>query len=1338
MLKKFDENLLLFSTKFVEQKEYWLNKLSADIEKTAIGSVHSEMPPSGDGIEKIRLEISRELSERLMNMSNRSDLSLYIVLLAALKTLIYRYGNNEHIIIRSPLYRLNISDETLNDFLLIYDGVHGHMTFRELVLAVSRSVLDAYENQDYPFDKLIEASFNIPASQVHGSFTDVECSLQSIHANNHAGDLQCRFALEFELDKESVHSQVIYNAHAYEREFIQRFVEHYKAILESSVMNVDARIATLSFLSEEEREQLIFGFNRTETFPEEMSVCGFIQNHASRSADRIALSSDHSHMTYFKLNQRANRWARIFKEKGLEEGNLAAVLLDRSFLMAEAIIAAWKLGCAYIPVDPQDPTGRILNIIGDSDAGLLVRESRYADLEVGCDGVETVETDLLVERVEDGGDENPELLTEPEGLAYIIYTSGSTGKPKGAMIEHPGMMNHIQNKIVDLRITDESIIAQNASHTFDISVWQFFAALVAGGRTVIYPEEIVLSAGPFLDRVVNDRITILEVVPSYLSIMLELLDLKSRTFQFLRYLLVTGETVNPRLVDRWYEKYSHIEVVNAYGPTEASDDITHGFIGPGSYKERVPIGRPLANLNIYIVDRHMQLCPVGVKGEICVSGTGIGRGYLNRPEQTRSVFSVDPFLDRSEVRLYKTGDLGCFRNDGSIDFFGRKDYQVKIRGHRIELGEIEQKLARHPLVKEALIIDAEHQGIKSLWGYYIPRNRSDSIEFSEMRQYLLKELPDYMVPAYLVQLDRFPLTSNGKVDRKKLPEPTENLTEKRHLPPRSDLEKRLVDIWAEVLGIDKDNIGIDVNFFELGGDSINAIQISARLQKYQLNLDIKDIFLNPTIEQLAKCVKRVDRIIDQQTVTGVVELTPIQRWFFETHFAGGHHFNQSLMIHSKAGFKRESVQKVFEKIVEHHDALRMIFDIRGDRDIIQRNRDVDEGSLFDFEFLNMVGKSNIGGEIARESNRIQGGINLHDGPLIRLGQFHTPEGDHLLLVIHHLVIDGISWRILMEDFAIGYQQLERGEEVRFQNKTDSFKYWSEKFIEYSDHEAILEDLEYWKAVERCDVKSISRDFEAEGEQKKYKYNRTITMYLDEQETENLLKEVNRAFNTDINDILLSALGLAVREWGGLDKVLINLEGHGRDSIFSDINISRTVGWYTSQFPVLLDMGRWDDLAGYIKTVKETLRNIPNDGMSYGILRYLTPAEKKGDFTFSLKPEISFNYLGQIAPPMNLNDIGASTMSMGDTINPELHMQYAVDINGKVEDKRLEMSFTYNRNEYEESHIKRLADSYYSNLNKLINYCMNREDSELTLSDFTSKSIDQQDLDTIFDDLENLA
>lgn len=573
-----------------------------------------------------------------------------------------------------------------------------------------------------------------------------------------------------------------------------------------------------------------------------------------------------------------------------------------------------------------------------------------------------------------------------------------------------------------------------------------------------------------------------------------------------------------------------------------------------------------------------------------------------------------------------------------------------------------------------------------------------------------------MIPAHFVQLPRMPLTPNDKIDRKALPAPEGNaLIGGEYVAPRNEVERTLADVWQAVLNADR--VGVTDHFFELGGDSIKSIQVSSRLHQAGYKLEIRDLFKYPTISQLSLHVKPIGRTIDQGEVTGETVLTPIQQWFFESSFVDSHHFNQSVMLYRKDRFDEETVGHVLQKLAEHHDALRMVFR-KTEQGFSARNRAIQEGGLFTLDVFDFKDEQHTGQVVEAKATDIQAGINLENGPLMKAGLFQCADGDHLLLTVHHAVVDGVSWRILMEDFALGYEQAVKNENIRFPAKTDAYRTWSEQLAAYAQSAELAKERAYWQDVEQIEVPAIPKDMETDMTTQQD--SESLFVRLTPEETELLLKRVHRAYNTEMNDILITALGIAIRNWTGHERVRINLEGHGRESIGTDIDINRTVGWFTTKFPVVLEPESDRDLAYQIKQVKERLRRIPNKGLGYGVCRYLSKSEDS--LVWGAEPEINFNYLGQFDDDVNQDEIGISAYSSGSPASDRQARSFVLDINGMVLDGALSLDLSYSRKQYRKETMEFFAQGLEQSLRELIAHCVGKEHTELTPSDVQFKGL----------------
>ncbi|MCP5106114.1 MAG: AMP-binding protein [bacterium] len=802
--------------------------------------------------------------------------------------------------------------------------------------------------------------------------------------------------------------------------------------------------------------------------------------------------------------------------------------------------------------------------------------------------------------------------------------------------------------------------------------------------------------------------------------------------------IVGGEVLDTSLAGDIHEIFGgKTAIYNEYGPTETVVGCMIYKYDPGSDgRSSVPIGIPAANTGIYLLDNNRQPVPPGAGGELYISGHGVARGYINRPRLTTETFIDNPF--EPGQTMYKSGDMARMLLDGNIEFLGRSDDQVKIRGFRIETGEIANRLTSHKDVKEAVVIQRERAGSQYLCAYIVPDAAGNpDLEApptvpEELKAYLAQELPDYMIPAFFVPIERIPLTPNGKINRHALPDPEIQVTES-YEAPGNDIEEALTEIWREVLGLE--TVGINDNFFDIGGDSIKVIQIVSRLMRHKLHLEIKDLYSNPTIKQAAGFARPSDGTAEaeQGTITGNVKLTPIQNWFFKNHATNRHHYNQAVMIYRPEGFDEEYLHKIFEQIVHHHDALRMTYEINGAR-INQENRGFEEeppDRLFDLEVFDLRHSTGVEAEIQQEAGRIQESIELDRGPLVKLGLFKTAEGDHLLIAVHHLVVDGVSWRILFEDFSILFGQLQKEEELKLPLKSTSFKEWAEKLSHYADSSALVQEIPYWRKIEQTHSPPLPK--KSTALERKFKNYHTLSAQLSEEHTRMLLKDVNRAYNTEINDILLGALAAALKNWTGKTTALVDLEGHGRETIMDNVQIARTVGWFTSLFPVVLEMQDNHHTVDVIKNTKEMLRHIPNKGTGYGILKYLSADPR--DLRFPLKPEISFNYLGKMDEDINTGIFRLSPFSPGDSADPEIEKTYSMDITGVIVEEKLNMSVKYHTGEFDEATISSFITGYMDALRQIIQHCRAAEGTEITESDMTASDFEEGEADSIFEELQ---
>jgi amino acid adenylation domain-containing protein/non-ribosomal peptide synthase protein (TIGR01720 family) len=1385
------QNSLIKGGDIKQQEAYWLKEFVGEIPVLDLPLDFKRPAVQSFAGNYLHFAISKENNQSLEKLALKEEATLHMVLLALLSILFSKLSGQEDIVIGTGTAGRKFPDlqpimGMFVNTLALRNYPRGQKTFNGFLKEVKEHALEAYDNQDYPFEELVEKA-DVNKDPARNPLFDVMFVLQNMDlSENRAPHPELipigdeRKVAKFDLTLAAWESggqlffTVSYCTKLFKKETMVRFTNYFKKIVNDVLANPGLKLSDLEIISPEEKHLLLHDFNQIPgEFPKNKTIHELFEDQVEKTPDNIAVGGQvgpGASLTYKELNGCSHQLARLLRLKGVHTDAIVGIMLEPSLEMIIGLIAILKANGAYLPIVPDYPHERIFYMLEDSSAKLLITSDnlfengtkrRWED-RINLEIIFTNSTSMPGCPASSLPGSHPS--THPpcspsrsSSLAYVIYTSGSTGKPKGTLTTHFNVIRVVKDcNYIDLRATDR--ILQLSNYAFDGSVFDIYGALLNGAALVTIERQKVLAAHQLAEVIKNEQITVFFITTALFNV---LVDLEVDCFGKVRKILFGGEKVSVEHSAKALKYLGKDRIIHVYGPTETTVYATYYFINHiHETAATIPIGKPISYTAVYILDKYLKPIPTGISGEIYIGGAGVARGYLNNPELTNSKFQfpipkqtpnpnaqipnkdvpfgqamqyhsphLHPVTPSRQYPIYLTGDLGRWLPEGNIEFLGRLDHQVKIRGFRIETEEIETQILKHEKVKETVVIakDLQEGGDKYLCAYIITES---GFTGEALREYLSGKLPGYMVPRYFLQLENIPLTPNGKVDTRALPLPGPGQSRGTYVPPGNDMESALVNVWQEVLGVQR--IGITDNFFEIGGDSIKVIQIIARLKKYRLELNVSDLFLNPTIKELVPCLRPIHREIDQSPVVGEVELTPIQQWFFETRFTHRHHFNHSVMIYKEEGFDENLLEKVFTRITTHHDALRMVYQIEGDN-VIQRNRDAKRKS-FDLEKFNLRECEDAGAEIQKEANRVQQGINLTTGPLLKLGLFKTGTGDHLLIVLHHLVVDGVSWRILLEDFSIGYQQAQRGEEIRFQDKTDSFKDWSQQLKEYAAGKKALKELGYWQELEQIEIEPLPKDFQIPKEKKKNKNIVKLDFLLNNEETGKLLKKVNWAYNTEINDILLCVLGLAIKDWAGCENLLVNLEGHGREPIIKGVDTSRTVGWFTSQYPVVLDMGNADNLSYEIKLVKETLRRVPNKGIGYGILKYLSPNEKKQGCSLQRNPEISFNYLGEFGQDSGSQHTRLSPLSPGQSISPESRQIFTVSVNGVIMAGRLGVSFYYNRYEYRQSTMKKLANRFKLNLLKVITHCGEKKEKELTPFDLGGSDISLETLDRIKADM----
>ncbi|MEC1231212.1 amino acid adenylation domain-containing protein, partial [Bacillus paralicheniformis] len=1136
------------------QKEYWLNIFKGEI---PVLNMPTDYPrPQMHSVEGDRLgfAIDSELTKKLKRIAKDNGATMYMLLLAAYTVLLRTYSGQEDVIIGTPIqgrkhHELKHVIGMFVNTLAMRNHPKGDKTFAEYLQDVKETALKAYENQDYQFDDLVE-QLDLERDMSRNPLFDTMFVLQNLET----ADAEIE-GLTFEPFESDIHISKFdltlsaiekgskiefdleYCTKLFKRETVERMAAHFVRVLEDISKQTDKRLDQIEAMSEDEKNALLYRFNDTKTdAPTAKTICQLFAERAETSPDKTAVVFEDQKLTYRQLHERSNQLARFLREKGVQPDTAVGIMVDRSPEMIIGLLGILKAGGAYLPLDPAYPEDRIKYILGDSQTKFLLSEEALIKKRAFIKEAGMINIDIHDKQIAAQDAARLEPVSHSGDLAYIIYTSGSTGKPKGVLIEQKGLSNLVSAVVKLMHLNTESRVIQFASLSFDASAFEIFPALASGAALVLGRQEEMMPGQPLTSFLRQHEITHATLPPTVLNV------LDESGLENLKVIVSAGSACNEELAKRWSGNRLFI---NAYGPTETTVCATAGVYGGSG---RPHIGSPIANTNVYVLDQNQKPVPTGVVGELCVGGISLARGYLNRRELTAEKFISHPF--ESGERLYRTGDLARWLPDGHLEFLGRIDHQVKIRGYRIELGEIENQLLKLDKIDEAAVIARKDDDNSDyLCAYIVSKEDWTSTELSE---WLEKELPHYMIPAYFVRLDKLPLTANDKVDRKALPAPDRHVaTGAEYEAPRNDTEAKLVDIWRDVLGAG--DIGISHHFFAAGGDSIKALQIVSRLSRLGLKLEMKDLFANPRIKDLAKYVKKQSQRQNGNTiVTGHAELAPIQKWYFAHNKEELDHFNQSFVLFRKGGFDESCVKKAFNKLMEQHDALRMIYEEKGG-DFIQYNRSFRE-DLFDLDVYDVRGLDRQAEKVYELATSIQKQSSIRKGKLVHLGIFRADEGDHLLIVIHHLVVDGVSWRILFEDFETLYSQALKGQTLEIGYKTDSYQEFARRLKAYAHSRTLSKEAEYWRNIAKARVRFIPPKNVLKEDV--YENSTTLSIKLGKEATADLLRNTNRAYNTEINDILLTALLTGARDITGENKLKVMMEGHGREDILEGVDITR--------------------------------------------------------------------------------------------------------------------------------------------------------------------------------------
>ena len=1273
------------------------------------------------------------LDQRLRAFSARAQTTLYTTMLAVFQIVLHRISGQRDIRIGTPVanrHRREIEGVVgcFANTLVIRAELGPETTFAHHLEAVKRSLAAAQSNQDLPFDRLVDAlaparglgatplfqilfSWHRRAAVAGATVGELTIAPQPI------ADRTAKFDVVLHLadDDTRLAGELLYRAERFAPATMATIAQRLSRLAAAAIDAPDRPLAQLPWLSAAEHAQ-IARWNATDRPAPRGSLHAAIAGWARATPDAPAVQFEQTRLSYAALGARAARIAGALAQRGVRPEARVGLAVPRSLDLVAGLLGILQAGAAYVPLDPRTPPARLRELVADAGIAQVVAHGAAAEaLRAAGAQVLAVDDPAALEVAPLAAIEVP-----PDAAAYVIYTSGSTGRPKGVVISHGAITSYAHGLLARLALPAGATMAMVSTPTADLGHTVLFGALVGGGLLHVVSEDRCFDPDRMAAYMRDHAVDVLKITPSHLGGLLQ----AARPGDALpRHTLILGGEAAPAELLARIRRHASCRIVNHYGPTEttvgaltyaasAADDL-----GPAA---GLPLGAPLPDRQAYVLGADLAAMPPGLIGELYLAGAGVARGYLGRPDATADRFLPDPFRPGGG-RLYRTGDRARYRGDGNIEFLGRADDQIKLRGHRVEPGEIRAALLRVPGIAEAHVALREPPNAPArLVAYLIPA--AGPLDAAAVAAALAAWLPEHMVPADLVWLDRFPLTANGKLDRKALPAPGAPVAT-AGAAPRTALEAQIAAIWRDVLAVDA--IGVDDNFFSRGGDSLLAFQVVARLRQAGVTLTIPQLFAHQTVAALARVAQQTEAGAPPSQparTEGRVALTPIQRWLFSRELARPHHFNQSVLLELRAAADPAALAAALVRLTAHHDGLRLRF--RRDGATWQQFYAPGSPTTGLLEQLSLAGAADPEAGLAAAIERTQRSLDLEHGPLLRalLVDLGPGRAGRLLVVAHHLVVDGVSWRVVLEDLGALYRDLARGAEPVLPAPTSTYQAWAEALAAYAAGPAAVDPAVFAASPEEAPL-PVYGDERANT----VAASRAVHTALDPAETAALLARAPAAYRTRVDDLLLAALALTLCEWTGGRSAQVQLENHGREPLFDAIDTSRTVGWFTAAYPQRLTPAPRGELAGTIQRVKEQLRAVPRRGIDHGVRRYLAEDPAYA----GAAPRLTFNYLGQFD---HVFDAAAPFLpareATGDERDPDGLRDRWFDVIGMVEGHRLHVAWHYCPELHPPALVGQLAERYLHHLRAVIAHCCDPAHHGITPSDVPLAGLDQAGLDAL--------
>lgn len=1180
----------------IKERDYWLDKLSGDLVRSSFPTDIQDNSMSSAGTATVEFELKGDVYERAMRLCNRYDQVLHMILLAGVTGLLNRYTGHRDIIIGVPIYKQEMEGEFINTILAIRSRLSADTGFKEFLVQIRQTMIEATENQNYPIESLL---YKLKPAESGGGFAlfDTVVLLENIHDERYISHVQVNTVFSFNRKEDSIGGTIRYNRQLYRRSKMERLSRHFTNLLSAAMAKVDARLLDIEILSPEEKHRILYEFNDTAAmYSSQRTLHSLFEEQATKDGDAVAAISEKQHISYRKLNERANQLAAVLGKKGVGGGELVAVVMGRSNEMVISVMGILKAGGAYVPLEPDLPETRIYRILSCLGVRCLVTDCTHqrtiAELVKELLSLHHIVlfTDNLV-----SGREILSLLTDRDiitsaqmdnlsvdnfvstttagDMAYVIYTSGSTGIPKGVMERHRPVVNVIEWVNRTFQVGHGDKLQFVASLGFDLSVYDIFGILAAGGALHVVSNSEIREPQCLMEMIIREGITFWDSAPATLQQLVPFFQeaRENPRCSCFRLVFLSGDWIPVTLPDVLRETFPGVKVISLGGATEAtiwSNFYPIGEVNP--YWKSIPYGRPIQNAKYYILDPYLKVAPLGVPGDLFIGGQCLASGYINDVRLTSGKFIDNPFVE-DEV-IYRTGDIARWFDDGNMEFLGRKDFQVKIRGHRIELGEIEAKLLKHPDIETVILtVKEDPKGDKFICAYIVSGRE---IGNAELRTFLSEELPEYMVPAHFVTLDQIPLTPSGKIDRKALPEPL-SCADESFTAPENDRERKLAHMWAEVLGIEVMKIGIDTNFFDLGGHSLNASELVSRMHRhFNVRVPLAEIFRLPTIRELVDYIASSTKELFQSIVPAerktYYPLSAAQKGIYLTQQLdkSSTAYNMPFVMHLEGAVDLTRMEDVFRLLISRHESLRIRFRLFEHEPVQEVLQEVD----FSMEYREMSGPlpESLIDQFIRS-------FDLETAPLLRAGLVQIDEDHYLLMFdVHHIVADGTSIQILRNEFI----RLYAGEplpSLRIQYK--DYSLWQHR---QRGGQMMSRQRDYWLKVfhKRPPVTDVPTDFPRPSVQR---YEGSALIFeIGSQETA-ALNTLASEIGCTLFMVMLAAYNVLLMKLSGAEDIVVGTGTAGR----RHADVSQIIGLFMNTLALRNSLSREMMFSTFLQNVKRT-------------------------------------------------------------------------------------------------------------------------------------------------------